>query len=72
MVIVLKLSKKDQETLDYMLLDDTTKVNSFLADSFEQQAKSQNKQFIITLIVGILTLIVTIIGVIISLFALLK
>ena len=67
MIILNKLSKEDQKALNHIMLDDSTKINSFLADAFEKQSKSQKKQFIINtvlvifgIIISAITLIVTI------------
>lgn len=57
-----KFSDKELELLRDSCLDDSTKIISYLEDKFQEQAKSQNTQFIINLIFVILTLIVSIIA----------
>ena len=67
MVILLnKLSKEDQETLNHIILDDSTKINSFLSDAFEEQSKSQKKQFLINTILVVIGIIISIITLIVT------
>ena len=62
----MKLSEEERELLLRSCLDDSTKINSFLSELFEEQSKSQNKQFQITIIVAILTFIVAVITLIVT------
>ena len=62
----MKISDKELEYIKYSTLDESTKVNLHLDKIFEEQSRSQNKQFITNLIFVILTFIVAIITLIVT------